>query len=635
MSRYKYLEEEAKKRGKKLLIENVAIHIKPSSLEIFDKPKLIESSDHKEYTARAIIKNVPVSKFTENLNGRIYNRKLDERLINEGFAEGTLSLADHPEDDGSITRICGVWHNPRIDDKFSYGDWYLVGEHGQLIAETIKAGGKIGVSRVGFGEILEDGKTVDPDSYELQRYGDAVISPSQEVFATFENLDESIEHISESTQKQEIKEQEKNILENKNTNILLNVLENKEVKTDMSEKFIEASIRMQVKQVLKEAENSDKPVEAIKELQEVRKTIPETMVEDIVKIEACVTKLQEKVESDKIAAQTALKEKTGTLESVQKEYAIACKTIEQLKEKLEKASKIVEKVSNPEMEKSIKMMEADINQFAKDRKLMEADIKHLLEDVKNMSADIKVYEEDTQLRDKDIAKFKEERKTMKLKIKNISKQLEKAEKHIEGLEKVLEDEFDYGFEDEIIDDSDYVDYNEFDDNDVNNDYFEAEDNDGDGLTGNDDIDDSMLIDEAEDDDDEDKDEMEEAEDDDDEKEDKEDAEEDEKKESVKKKYQTSQKKVESKQVSKSEPKKESKQKIVEAVQQFYQEQVRKTPALRDIRGAIMGSSSLSEAVEKVQRFKQRRFGNDTLKLSESSKKTNQYVDYVFDPNSDD
>jgi len=654
MSRYRYLEDKAKLKGKILLIENVSLHIDSKNIEIFDKPRIIESVDNGSYTARAIIKNVPVSKFTENLNGRIYNKQLDERIINNGLAEGNLSLADHPEDDGSITRICGVWHNPRMDDKYSYGDWYLVGDHGQLILETIKAGGKIGVSRVGFGEILEDGKTVDPDSYELQRYGDAVVNPSQEVFATYENL---TENISESIQKDIIKEiiiNEKNIIENKTTNILTNVLEQNEVKNDMSEKFIEASLRMQVKQLIKEAENSTMPVDSIKDLQEVLKTVPATMVEDIVKLENTISKLQEKIEVEKVLAQKELKESKETLESLSKKYEVANQTIEGMKKQLEKANTLVEKAVNPDLEKSIKMMEADLSQFTKDRPLMENDIKCLTEKIAIKEAELKAFEEDTILRDKDIAKFKEERKALRKKVSVSDKALKEAEKHISDLEKTLKEDFGYDFDDEMIDDSMEDEDEIYSDEDLADyDYMEDEG----GLTGNGDIDDYMFVEEddedkdeeddkveeADDSEDDDKEEIEESDDEDDKEEVKEDDEDDDKMAALraKKEQALRRKRIELKKQEdakkkevKPEIKKESKSKVVEAVQQYYMESIRKTPAIKDIRSSIMSSTSLSEAIEKVQRFKSKRFGNDMLKLDESSKKKDQYVDYKFDINED-
>ena len=88
----KYWEEEAKKRNKVLLIENYSVFIESSQIEKLKETKLIESSDGDKYKARYVIKNVPVSKFTENLNGRIYPRELDEKIIKEGIITGTYLL---------------------------------------------------------------------------------------------------------------------------------------------------------------------------------------------------------------------------------------------------------------------------------------------------------------------------------------------------------------------------------------------------------------------------------------------------------------------------------------------------------------------------------------------------------------
>lgn len=607
------------------LIENYVIDCSKTIIPIEIKEKIVESQG-KTFESSVTLKNVPVTKYTENANGRIYGRSLWENVKKSGLFEGSLCFADH-QDDPSVLNICGVWSNFKVDEDYATADLNLVG-NGKLMKEIIDNKGKVGFSTVGYGTLSEqDDKTVLPEDYEYEST-DWVYKPSQGTYASFEN-------ISESVQKDKINEEikiEKNIIENKNTNILNNVLENNEVKNDMSEKFIEASLKMQVDQVIKEAVNSGKPVEEIKRLQEVFKTVPADMVETRIKLESTIDKLQEKVEADKVAAQTALKEKTGTLESIQKKYAVACDTIKQLRERLKKASKIVEKSVNPEITKSIKVMASDINQFTKDRVLMESDMKYLLEDIKNMKEDIKVYEEDTILRDKDIAKFKEERKAMKSKIVVTSKQLKKAESHIAGLETVLKEDFGYEFDDDdefvddmtdgVILDDELVDYSmdEPIDDIYDDDFiYEEEGEDSDIETGNEVID-EMYEEEDSDEDEDDKEEMDEDEDDEDEEEDKEDDEAEKKAESIRRKKLIMKKK---------QSVKESKTKIIEAVGQFYQEQVRKTPALRDIRRAIMSSTSLSEAVEKVQRFKQRRFGNDIMKLDESKKKDQGTVKYVF------
>ena len=73
------LEEKAQQLGKILLIENYALNISSSQIEIPTKEIIVESKNSDEkWKARAIIRNVPTSKFTENLNGRIYPKELDE-----------------------------------------------------------------------------------------------------------------------------------------------------------------------------------------------------------------------------------------------------------------------------------------------------------------------------------------------------------------------------------------------------------------------------------------------------------------------------------------------------------------------------------------------------------------------------
>jgi hypothetical protein len=624
MNRYKTLQEKAKAKGKLLLVESVSYIPKQDDVVILTDSKLTESINGKQYECRGILKNVPVTRYTENANGRIYPQKLWKRVEENKMFEGSDCLADHAEDDGSVLSTVGVWHNFKVGEETSNADLYCIGDAGSLLLEKAKAGGKIGFSTVAFGELSEsDNKTVLSDSFEYENT-DWVRKPSQNVFAT-------IEHISESIEINEEIKTEKNVLENKNTNIITNVLENNEVKTDMSEKFIEASLKMQVKQVLKEAENSGKPVEAIKELQEIGKTIPATMVEETTKIENMISKLQEKVEADKLTAQKELKESKETLESLTKKYEVANETIKGLKKQLEKASKIVEKTSNPKLIESIKAMEADISQFSKDRILMEADLKILTEEIEARDSDIKCYAEDTDLRDKDINKFKEERVKMKKKIDVTSKQLKVAENHIAKLEKTLKEEFGYEFDDDVIEDDsvimddDLIDYDlndsemdsvmndDFADDDMI-DYYEDEE---DGVSTDDELVDEMYeeTDDEEDDNDDSKFGEEEDEDSDDEEEDK-------KAESTRRRRIMLKKKQ------------ESKVRVIDAVQQYYQEQVRKTPALRDVRGSIMKSTSLSEAIEKVQRFKSRRFGNNVLKLDESTKKQEKYVDYIFDPYKD-
>ncbi len=107
-------------------------------------------------------------------------------------------MADHPSDDsdGSVKDIVGIWRDFQINENNCTADLYLVGKHGGLFLEVLQAGGKNGLSTVGFGELQEDERTVNPETYELIRLSDWVITPSQQVYAEQDNLD--MESISES-----------------------------------------------------------------------------------------------------------------------------------------------------------------------------------------------------------------------------------------------------------------------------------------------------------------------------------------------------------------------------------------------------------------------------------------------------
>ncbi len=448
--------EKAKEKNKQLLIENVLVNNK--NIEIFETPKLIESIDNNQYKARAVIRNVPTSKFIENLNGRIYPRSLDEKLIKEGTAEGTLSLADHPEgdDDGSITKICGVWHNHRIDENYSYGDWYLVGDHGQTIKEAIEAGGRIGVSRVGYGNFLEDEKTVDPESYELERFGDAVINPSQGVFAKFENL---YNPATLNTGIPQEKQQESNIFKNEITNnkVIKESIETnidqkiiKEVQNNM-DKIHESAFKNQINKALKEAVKNENILEAIDELNCL--DIPVEYVELKEKKENTVSVLQAKLAEQKANMEKTLSEKEQGYTELKEKYEVQSKTLEGMKEKFLKFQEALKKNGIAELK--------DVSVLQENIKSMKSDMDILIKERKDMEADIKIFEEDTKHRDLDIEKFKElqaknkkqiedtikEKNEVLTKIKEFSKKLKHAEKYIVNLRNRLKEE---GVDDEEI-----------------------------------------------------------------------------------------------------------------------------------------------------------------------------------------
>lgn len=151
----------------------------------------------------------PVSKINDidhpNLNGRVYNKKLWENVINlqEDTWKGLAGLIDHPADDsyGSFGDQGIVWLGARIDEDTNlvYGIGTFVGK-GHLAEEIIDVGGRVGFSSSGYGDFLSDGITVDPDTYEIERLADLVLCPSQGVYGTESNaIDNTIDRDSEVT----------------------------------------------------------------------------------------------------------------------------------------------------------------------------------------------------------------------------------------------------------------------------------------------------------------------------------------------------------------------------------------------------------------------------------------------------
>lgn len=150
--------------------------------------KIYEDVDGKKFECVAAYR-VPISRYNwKNENGRVYSKDLWENVVKnqKHIWEGSIGLADHPVEEGSVKDTFAVYHNLGLNEKTGTVDVdiHLVGTHGKLAFDIMEAGGKIGFSSSGFGELLEDGCTVDPKTYMLERVSDFVLNPSQKVFGT-------------------------------------------------------------------------------------------------------------------------------------------------------------------------------------------------------------------------------------------------------------------------------------------------------------------------------------------------------------------------------------------------------------------------------------------------------------------
>ncbi len=429
--RYTRLQEIAKQKGKQLLIENYLLSIDVKNVEQFVESKLIESKGEK-YKARGVLKKVPVSKYTENLNGRVYIKELWEKVKKEGAGEGTLALMGHPEDDGNPKDIAGVFHNLEITENCPVADIYLVGRHGQDILEAIEAGSRqTGLSTVGFGDFLEDGKTVDPNSYELERLGDFVLNPSQGVFATFENL-----------QKENVSISEKNIT-NKKGIFYKNDTNKREEKNNevlIMDKFQISNLKNHVNSILKEAIKNSNISDALDTIKDI--SIPEEVPELHEKVQETIAKLQNKLNEQKSFAEETIEKKDEEIKDLTEKMELAEKTISEMTEKLEKAQAIIEKTGISESEDiDVELLKENIKNMSEDIKIIDHVMEH--ESVKSIGIekpeDFVVLAEDTVDRDDDITQLMEEREEMLDDIEKFEESYNNLKSDLEFLENALKE----------------------------------------------------------------------------------------------------------------------------------------------------------------------------------------------------
>lgn len=148
----------------------------------------------------------------KNLNGRIYSHRLWDKVLRESPV--TLALMDHPEEGaGNPKDVWAVVRNPQYSEDRSVvtADAYIIdNENGRSALGVLEAGGDLGLSSSGYGDFLEDGVTVDPDSFQLERYFDWVLQPSYEVYGHKEDkVGESVSNFKKENSMKEMTLREK------------------------------------------------------------------------------------------------------------------------------------------------------------------------------------------------------------------------------------------------------------------------------------------------------------------------------------------------------------------------------------------------------------------------------------------
>ena len=291
--------------------------------ELFDKviAKLREAGAGNE---RKLWK-FPVSRFgNKNGNGRIYPRKLWENVIENqrDVWQGGCGLADHPvedDDPGEFKTSAIVWLDMMIDDanKLIWAIGTFVGEYGRLAQEIIEAGGRVGFSSSGFGELDPfDKTTINADTYQIERVADIVTNPSQSVFGDIGNAHENT-NIEYSKQSIVENQTPKSKILKENINMAaVNAVENKlqestqapAAKSEMS-KMEKAIILKYVENLTSEAEKIKNPAERLKETNKILEMVEESGDEE----------LKEKVTESLIEARNDLTKMIESAVAVQSE----------------------------------------------------------------------------------------------------------------------------------------------------------------------------------------------------------------------------------------------------------------------------------------------------------------------------
>lgn len=251
------------------------------------------------------IYRVPVARInppgTVNGNHRRYPKELWENVMNnqETAWKGLCGLADHPTDDsdpGSFKNSSIVWLGMELDvpNNLVYGIGSFVGPYGHLAQEIIDAGGRVGFSSSGFGELMNDGETVNPETYQIERLADVVLNPSQSVYGVI-NDETNLGNI-EYTKKTVVKESVETTNENRiqeNTNMETKEAGVKSVLATIEEK----ELRKRINKLLNENVEIVNPVQQLKDLNTIMGYIKEGQLTDLeAGIEEKLAETQKKIE---------------------------------------------------------------------------------------------------------------------------------------------------------------------------------------------------------------------------------------------------------------------------------------------------------------------------------------------------
>ena len=271
---------------------------------------------------------VPISYYEKlNKNNRNYGKKLWENVRDKQRDTwlGSACLGDHPgkESDGDPKNICGVWLDMKLGESspdgsgIVYGLLCPCGRLGEDLTDYLRKGGRVGTSSSGYGRLLSDGVTVDPDNYLIERLADWVLNPSQGTYFKYEKTTNGVVNACDS-----VRESVELPIQNEKQG-------ERKIMTNFS-KLEEKSFRKNMELFLEDADKIKDPQRKLSEFEEIESFFEEGMCPDLKE------RVEAKIAEQKAYIQKALQEKEIMIE----EFGIS--GTEDLKEKLTKISEDVD-----------------------------------------------------------------------------------------------------------------------------------------------------------------------------------------------------------------------------------------------------------------------------------------------------
>lgn len=322
----------------------------------------------------------PVSRYGNvNGNGRVYTRELWENVIDnqKDIYCGGLGLCDHPmedDDPGQFKNAAIVWLDMMIDDanKLIWAIGSFVGSYGRLAQEIIEAGGRVGFSSSGFGETLIDGKTINPETYQLERVADIVVNPSQEVFGDSSSEQSlynpgNVEYTKQTKVSESLAPKSK-ILKDKNMKVDAVVSKEApaaETKVEEGKKLTKLEkkvIERQVEGMINDADKNVNPAKKLTEVNELLSTVRECGDPEL------VSKVEEKL----VAARDELYSLVESATKVQSEFGDLSEMAENTKKAVVTGKLLAEQVVD--YKGLMDSLETKIQELSKENSILKAKI---------------------------------------------------------------------------------------------------------------------------------------------------------------------------------------------------------------------------------------------------------------------